>query len=157
MRASTIHAFFETAARNPAGRAVRYRSDSGTWTSLRWGDYAKEVRKVARGLVAIGVGPGDRVAICGPNRLEWLLSDLGALACGAVPAPYYPTLPADQAAYVLEHSESRVAVVHDAAQLAKIEASRRRLPRLRQGVLMVGSAAGAISVADLEPRAAAPA
>jgi long-subunit acyl-CoA synthetase (AMP-forming) len=155
MRASTIHAFFETAARNPACPAVRYRARSSGWTSLRWADYAKEVRKVARGLVALGVGPGDRVAVCGPNRLEWLLADMGALAAGAVPAPYYPTLPADQAAYVLEHSEARVAVVHDAAQLAKIEVSRRRLPRLEHVVLMEGSAAGAISFADLQRGAGA--
>ncbi|TMA16264.1 MAG: long-chain fatty acid--CoA ligase, partial [Deltaproteobacteria bacterium] len=140
MRASTIHAFFETAARDPAGRAVRYRAGPARWTSLSWADYAKEVRKVARGLVALGIGPGDRVAICGPNRLEWLLADFGALAAGAIPAPYYPTLPADQAAYVLEHSEARIAIVHDAAQLAKIGASRSRLPRLRHVVLMEGSA-----------------
>src|SRR5438105_120634 len=78
MRASTIHAFFETAARDPAGRAVRYRAGPARWTSLSWADYAKEVRKVARGLVALGIGPGDRVAICGPNRLEWLLADFGS-------------------------------------------------------------------------------
>jgi len=155
MRASTIHAFFETAARDPAGRAVRYRAGPARWTSLSWADYAKEVRKVARGLVALGIGPGDRVAICGPNRLEWLLADFGALAAGAIPAPYYPTLPADQAAYVLEHSEARIAIVHDAAQLAKIGASRSRLPRLRHVVLMEGSAPGAISFADLRRGAAA--
>src|SRR5207248_2116617 len=84
MRASTIHAFFETAARYPAGPAIRHRAGSGKWASLRWADYAQEVRRVARGLVALGVGPGDRVAICGPNRLEWLLADFGALAAGAV-------------------------------------------------------------------------
>src|SRR3954469_9911618 len=155
MRASTIHAFFETAARNPAGAAVRHRTGPARWTSLRWADYAKAARKIARGFVALGVGPGDRVAICGPNRPEWLLSDLGALAAGAVPAPYSPTLPADQAGYVLEHSEARVAVVHDAAQLAKIEGSRRRLPRLKHVVLMEGSAPGAISFADLQRGAGA--
>jgi len=155
MRASTIQAFFETAARDPGGAAVRSRGAGSEWTSLSWGDYAKEVRKVARGLVALGVGPGDRIAICGPNRLEWLLSDLGALAAAAVPAPYYPTLPVDQVAYVLEHSEARVAIVHDLAQLAKIDASRRRLPRLKHVVLLEGSAQGAISFADLRRCASA--
>src|SRR5256885_1990537 len=139
MRASTIHAFFETAARNPRASAVRFRSAPAQWASLSWSEYAAKVRTFSRGLVALGVAPGDRVAICGPNRVEWLLADLAVLAAGAVPAPYYPTLPADQAAYVLKHSEARVAIVHDGAQLAKIEASRRRLPRLRHVVLMDGS------------------
>src|SRR3954470_2901326 len=138
MRASTIHAFFETAARNADRPAVRFRI-AGNWKSLSWTEYASGTRKVARGLVSLGVTPGDRVAICGANRIEWLLSDLGALAAGAIPAPYYPTLPADQAAYVLEHSKARVAIVQDAAQLGKIEASRHRLRNLRHVVLMEGT------------------
>ncbi|MFL5412577.1 MAG: AMP-dependent synthetase/ligase [Myxococcales bacterium] len=150
MRASTIHAFFETAARQPERPAVRFRSSPGTWTSIRWSKYATEVRRVARGLLSLGVKAGDRVAICGSNRFEWLLADLGALAAGAVPAPYYPTLPPDQAAYVIDQSEARVAIVEDAGQLAKIEKSRKLLPRLRQCVLMEGSAKGAISFADLQ-------
>src|SRR3954464_12025646 len=136
MRASTIHAFFETAARRPERAAVRFRSSPGTWTSIRWSKYATGGRRVARALLSLGVKAGDRVAICGSNRFEWLLADLGALAAGAVPAPYYPTLPPDQAAYVIDHSEARVAIVEDAGQLAKIEKSRKLLPRLRQCVLM---------------------
>src|SRR3954451_4416540 len=142
MRASTIHAFFETAARHPESAAVRFRSSPGTWTSIRWSKYAAEVRRVARGLLSLGVKAGDRVAICGSNRLELLLADLGTLAAGAVPAPYYPTLPPVQAAYVIEHSEARIAIVEDAAQLAKIDKARKLLPRLRHIVLMEGSARG---------------
>src|SRR3954462_493801 len=138
MRASTIHAFFETAARQPERAAVRFRSSPGTWMSIRWSKYAAEVRRVARGLLSLGVKAGDRVAICGSNRFEWLLADLGALAAGAVPAPYYPTLTAEQGAYVVEHSESVLAIVHDAAQVAKLDAMRARLPRLRICVVMEG-------------------
>jgi long-chain acyl-CoA synthetase len=144
-RTSTIHAFFETAAREPDRIALKRRLSSGRWSALTRAEYAREVRRVARALIALGVGPGERIALCGPNRPEWLLTDLGALAAGAVPAPYYPTLPAEQAAYVVEHSESVLAIVHDAKQLAKLDAMRARLPRLRARVVMEGSAPGALS------------
>jgi long-chain acyl-CoA synthetase len=153
-RTSTIHAFFETAARQPGAVAVRWRPSPGRWSALTWAEYAREVRRVARALAALGVQPGERVALCGPNRPEWLLADLGALAAGAVPAPYYPTLTAGQAGYVVEHSEAVVAIVHDAAQLAKLDAMRPRLPRLRTCVVMEGAAEGALGWSGFLARAA---
>jgi long-chain acyl-CoA synthetase len=153
-RTSTIHAFFETAAQAASAVAVRRRLSPGRWSALTWAEYAREVRRVARGLAALGVRPGDRVALCGPNRPEWLLADLGALAGGAVPAPYYPTLTAEQAGYVVAHSEAVVAIVHDAAQLAKLDAMRPRLPRLRTCVVMEGDAAGALSWIEFLARGA---
>jgi long-chain acyl-CoA synthetase len=153
-RTSTIHAFFETAAAQADRIALKRRSHDGRWSGVSWTDYAREVRRVARSLIALGVKRGDRVALCGPNRPEWLFADLGALAAAAVPAPYYPTLTAAQAAYVVEHSEAVLAIVGDAAQLAKLEAMRARLPRLRACVLMDGSAAGALSWADFLARGA---
>ncbi|HKC59384.1 MAG TPA: long-chain fatty acid--CoA ligase [Myxococcales bacterium] len=151
-RTSTIHAFFETAAQEPDRVALRHRLSPGRWSAMTRAEYAREVRRIARALIALGVRPGERIALCGPNRPEWLLSDLGALAAGAIPAPYYPTLPAEQAAYVVEHSESVVAVVHDANQLAKLDAMRARLPRLRARVLMEGSAPGALSWTEFVAR-----
>src|SRR4051794_7839335 len=72
MRCSTIHAFFETARRIPAQPAHLVRLAPGRWASLSWADAAAAVRRVARALVALGVQPGDRVALSGPNRVEWL-------------------------------------------------------------------------------------
>src|SRR5216683_2604184 len=153
MRTSTIHGFFATAARDPDRVAVKRRLGPGRWSAMTWDEYAREVRRVARALVALGVRPGERIALCGPNRPEWLLADLGALAAGAVPAPYYPTLTAEQATYVVEHSESVLAIVHDAKQLAKLDAMRSRPPRLRARVVMEGAAPGALSWSEFVARA----
>ena len=153
IRTSTIHGFFATAARDPDRVAVKRRLGPGRWSAMTWDEYAREVRRVARALVALGVRPGERIALCGPNRPEWLLADLGALAAGAVPAPYYPTLTAEQATYVVEHSESVLAIVHDAKQLAKLDAMRSRLPRLRARVVMEGAAPGALSWSEFVARA----
>ncbi len=150
MRCSTIHAFFETAAGCPERPALKRRLAPGRWAEMSWSQYATEVRRVGRALIALGVQAGDRVAICGPNVPEWLLANLGTLAAGAVPAPYYPTLTTEQSAYVVEHSEAILAVAHDAGQLAKLDAAKERLPRMRTTLIATDSSAPATSV-GLQP------
>jgi long-subunit acyl-CoA synthetase (AMP-forming) len=145
MRTSTIHSLFDTAARLGARTAFRY---DGRATS--WQEYAALVRRVARGLIALGVQPGDAVSIVGPNRPEWALANFAAMAAGAVPAPIYPTLTAEQAGYIAAHSEAVIAVVQDAAQLAKLRA--QPLPKLRAVVLIEGRADGALSWEELLAR-----
>ena len=140
-RRSTIDAFFENAHRLEARIALRHKVD-GAWRETSWGDYARLVRRAARAFVHLGVAAGGAVIIVGPNRPEWVIADLGAMAAGAVPAPIYPTLTGDQAAWVAAHCEATVAVVHDAAQLAKLRAEQARLPRLTRFVLMEGQGDG---------------
>src|SRR6267142_6993523 len=116
---TTIHAFFETARR--LGSRLAWKYGAGEWT---WSQAAQLVRRTARALMALGVKPGDSVCIVGPNRPEWVIADLATMAAGAVPAPIYPTLTAEQAGYVAEHSGANVAVVHDQAQLQKLRSQR---------------------------------
>jgi long-chain acyl-CoA synthetase len=117
----TIRAFFETARRH--GSRLAWKHGAREWT---WSQAALEVRRVARALIALGVGPGDSVSIVGPNRPEWVMADLGALAAGAVPAPIYPTLTPDQTRYIADHSGAAVAVVADEAQERKLRGTAIR-------------------------------
>jgi len=94
---TTIGAFFETAGRHP-GR-LAWKHGRREWT---WEEAARDVRRVARALIALGVAPGGSVAIVGPNRPEWVSGDLGAIAAGAIPTPIYPTLTGEQARIVPE-------------------------------------------------------
>jgi len=135
MRCSTIHAFFETARRLEGRTAYRHEA-SGGFVEVSWTTYATQVRETARGFLALGVQRGETIAIIGPNRPEWIIADLGALAAGAVPAPIYPTSTPAQIKYVLEHSEAVVAVVHDKSLLARLPQPLPR--RLRAVVLMDG-------------------
>jgi len=112
---STIRSFFETARRQ--GPRLAWKHGAREWT---WFQAATDVRRVARALIALGVRPGDSVSIVGPNRPEWVMADLGALAAGAVPAPIYPTLTAEQTRYIADHSGAGVAVVSDETQEAKL-------------------------------------
>ena len=94
------------------------------------------IRDFSLGLGALGVEPGDRVAILSDSRPEWVIADLAALTAGAVTAPIYPTLPAAQVRYILADSGARVAVVADATQAAKVRAAWDDLPALSALVII---------------------
>lgn len=102
---------------------------------MSWSEYGRAVDEVAAALVALGVAPGERVAILSGNRREWHLADLGILTAGAVTVPVYQTNSSSQVAYVLAHSSARYCFVEDGAQLAKVLLRRDELPAL-QGVVV---------------------
>ncbi len=119
MPQTTLHAFFQTAQRFGPRLAWKHGERQFTWSEA-----AHVVRRAARAFIALGVKPGECVSIMGSNRPEWVIADLAAIAAGAVPAPIYPTLTAEQAGYIARHSAAVVAVVQDVAQLQKLRAQR---------------------------------
>ncbi len=64
--------------------------------------------RLARGLMSLGVGPGDKVAICSGNRSEWCLVDQAILRIGAITVPIYPTSSAEDYKFILRHAEVKV-------------------------------------------------
>jgi long-chain acyl-CoA synthetase len=118
------------------------------WESMGHADLAARVDELALGLLALGVEPGDRVAILSRTRAEWTLADLAILRAGAVVVPVYETSSPEEARYVLEHSGTRAVFCEDAARLRTLEAGGRP-PELRHVVLLEGSADGAASLAEL--------
>jgi long-chain acyl-CoA synthetase len=103
------------------------------------GDSTKEwferLRDLSLGLRALGVSPGDRVAIMSESRPEWLLTDLALLVYGAVSVPVYPTLSAPQARYILADAAARLVFVSSQEQLEKIQRVRHELPALEAVVV----------------------
>ena len=99
---------------------------------------AEVYRRVGRlhfELKDVGLGPGDRCALMSENRWEWAVADFAMMTAGIVSVPLYPTLPAEQAHYIVEHSEARVAFVSNQGQLDKILEVWDRLPNL-EGVVV---------------------
>ncbi|GAT70763.1 long-chain fatty acid--CoA ligase [Planomonospora sphaerica] len=94
---------FVQAARWP-DRAAVSRKAAGVWTPLTWGELAEQVVSLARGLIAAGVRPGDRVALMSATRLEWALCDFAIWAAGAVTVPIYETSSADQVGWIFADS-----------------------------------------------------
>ncbi|MBM7170540.1 long-chain fatty acid--CoA ligase [Streptomyces sp. G44] len=115
--------------------ALRYRRE-GEWTTLSYTGLRDAARRVGRALIALGVRPGDRVAILSETRPEWTCAHFGAFAAGAVVVPVYPTAGDDEAAWVLDDSGAAVVLCEDETQTAKAERLRGqgRLPGVRHVV-----------------------
>jgi long-chain acyl-CoA synthetase len=131
--------------------AVRYK-DGEQWVDRSFNEVVEIVRPLALGLAELGIAKGDRVSILGNTRPEWTYFDFAALSIGATVVPIYQTNSPEECRYVLENSDSRIVVVEDTEQLAKVRQVKAQLPKLEQIVLMEGSAEDAISMADLSAK-----
>ncbi|KIQ16196.1 AMP-dependent synthetase/ligase [Rhodococcus sp. MEB064] len=94
---------------------VYRRATRDGWEDVRAGDFAAQVRAVAKGLIASGVTQGDRVALMSATRFEWPLMDYAIWSAGAVTVPVYETSSADQVRWILENSGAVAAVVETVA------------------------------------------
>jgi long-chain acyl-CoA synthetase len=101
-------------------RVALRRKDYGIWNRISWREYGQKVREAAAGLLAIGLERGDRVAILGDNRPEWLICHLAIMTIGCVTCGVYPTSASEQVAYVVGHSESTVLFVENEEQVDKV-------------------------------------
>ncbi|MGD9700968.1 MAG: long-chain fatty acid--CoA ligase [Acidimicrobiia bacterium] len=97
-------------------------------------EFASRVRRLAKGLVAAGVMPGDRVALMAHTRLEWLLVDYATLLAGGVTVPIYDTSSAEQLQWIVSDSGSVVLVVETAAMRETFEWMSDQLPECRRVV-----------------------
>ena len=99
--------------------------------------------------------PGDRIGILSENRPEWAIADYACLMLGATDVPLYPSLPAEQIAYILRDSGSSVIFVSDAQESAKIASIRAECPALRTVIAFDEDVPGVdMSLAALESRGA---
>ena len=102
----------------------------GIWQTWTWRQICDEVRALACGLATMGLARGDKVAIIGDNRphLYWAMTATQCL--GGVPVPLYQDAVAEEMQFVLEHAETRFAVVEDQEQVDKLLAVQERCPKL---------------------------
>jgi long-subunit acyl-CoA synthetase (AMP-forming) len=109
----------QQAIERPDRKALVEVDPGGGWVSTTWGEYWHAARNLAKGLIALGVQPGDGVALIGNNRRDWVISQMGISAAAAVPAPIYVTNTVEQVAYIVNHCRAKVAICDSQAQLDK--------------------------------------
>jgi long-chain acyl-CoA synthetase len=114
--------------------AVRFKSGEG-WTDVSFSDVGITVSEVARGLIDLGIEPGDKVAILSHTRPEWSYACFGILSAGGALVTIYQTNSPEECRYVLHHSDSRAVFVEDAGQLAKIRQIEDQCPELEHIVV----------------------
>jgi long-subunit acyl-CoA synthetase (AMP-forming) len=120
-RRATLPAVIKDAAVLRADRILYVRPDGGEVTTAQFYGLA---RHVAKGLIALGVQPGQGVGILGANSVEWFASDWGAVLAGALPAPSYPTNSSETVAYIADHSSTAITFVDDDHALIKAIAAK---------------------------------
>ena len=140
----------DSAARH-SGTALRY-PEGDRWRQISYPALGQDVREIAKGLIALGVQAGDRVAILSNTRAEWTLADFGAICAGAVVVPVYQTCSPEECHYVLEHSGATAIFCEDDEQLAKLREIRSELPALRDVIALEGQPEGALSLDALRDR-----
>lgn len=104
----------------------------GEWKPTSTQQYLDQANAISRGLLKMGVGQNDKVAIISmTNRTEWNICDIGILQLGAQDVPIYPTISEDDYQYVLNHSESKFCFVSCTEVLEKINKIRDKVPSLK--------------------------
>ncbi len=125
------------AAEAPNRTALRVKQ-SGIWQDITWAEYRGAVERIAFGLAALGIGPGERVAIQSENRPEWLFADLASASLRAAIVGFYPTNPVAEVTYLLRDSGARVLIAEDQEQVDKALAAEPDAPDLEWIVSLDG-------------------
>ncbi len=113
------------------GVALREKA-YGIWQPYTWHDYAEYVKNTALGLIAVGLKRGDRIGIITNNHAEWLFSELGGQAAGAVTLNLFTTAVAEELVHSLNRVSATYVIVQDQEQADKILDSRKKLPHVRR-------------------------
>src|SRR5579871_5438753 len=133
--ATLVSLFLDQARARGAAPALKSKRGDA-WQATSWAEWERRSRAVAAGLVEAGVAAGDRVAIFGTTREEWVVTDMAVLLAGAVTVPIYPSLIGEQAAYILDDSGARVLVAEDASFVRRVaDASPETVKRLARTML----------------------
>ncbi|MGW5521374.1 AMP-dependent synthetase/ligase [Gordonia sp. NPDC003950] len=104
---------FGIVERNPAKTVFREKRD-GQWEPVRADDVARRITELAKGLAAVGVNPGDRVALLCRTRLDWILLDFAIWSAGAITVPIYDSSSAGQIEWILQDSGATTIILEDA-------------------------------------------
>ena len=136
-KGKTLHSSEETIVQMVDARAAKYgdrtvmqSKQNGSWVDVTWSRLAGAYRDVARGLLQLGLGHNDSIAILSENRPEWAFADLGIYATKGVVVPLYWTLTPSQIRYILKDSTAKAIFVSNADFLDRILQIRSELPDL---------------------------
>ncbi len=129
---ATIASRIQRRAKTTPDEVALRQKSLGIWQEISWSEYWHQIEAVAYGLIALGVEPGDRVAIHSENRPEWIVADAACSAIRATCVGLYPTNPAAEVEYLLGDSATRVLIAEDQEQLDKALEVKDRLPELER-------------------------
>ncbi len=150
----TIADLIPKAAQMYAGKTAARHKVDGEWVDVSFEELGGIVSEVGRGLIAMGLEPGERVSILCSTRPEWVYGSFAVSSAGGVVVPIYATNSPEECEWVAGNSESAAIIVENAEQYAKIAEVRDRLPELRFVVAIdpSGETGDAISLEELREK-----
>lgn len=120
-------------ANHPQAKAYNARDENGNWVSYSTDDAIEIGNQVSRGLLKLGVRPGDKIATAiYKNRPEWVFLDIGIAQIGAINVPVYPTISPDDYEYIFNDAEVKFAVVGIGDLYDKVRAAQPSVPSLQE-------------------------
>jgi long-chain acyl-CoA synthetase len=127
--------FFEIVVRG-GDRPFLWAKTGGKYQSLSWAETARAVNRLARGLVALGVAPGDRVALAAENRPEWIIADLAIMSAGAITVPAYTTNTIEDHRHILGNSGARAVIVSKPPISERVATAAQQVPSVQAVIAM---------------------
>ena len=154
---SAAHMYRDRVKETPNGVAYKFAEvgpSGDTWKSVTWAEAKKHTDALSAGLIALGVQPEERVAIAAGTRIEWVYADLANMTAGLATTTIYPTTIADDVAFIISDSGSKVVFAENAAQVDKLRSIKGEIPEVVKVVVFdtdgVDLDDWVMSLADLE-------
>ena len=138
---SVGHLFRDRVSATPDGAAYLYanvKPEGDEWVTVTWSELDVVVREIGAGLIALGVEPEDRVAIASGTRYEWALADLAVMVAGGATTTIYPTTMADDVAFILSDSGTKIVFAENSEQLEKLRGIRASTPAVTRVIVFDG-------------------
>jgi long-chain acyl-CoA synthetase len=141
--------FLNTCRIYPKPELLKGKAD-GSWYALSTEEFGRRVRRLSLGLRALGLKPGDKVALLAESGPDWVISDFAILCSGGVTVPIFPTLPAEQIRYIVHDAEAKMFLAAGGVLWEKVTAIRDQLPLIEK-VIFLGrdEAPGGMPLADV--------
>lgn len=128
----TIPALFHSQVKQSGNRVAMRKKILGIWREITWQEYYDSVKTAGMALLSLGIKKGDCISILSENNPRWVYTDIAAQCIGGITAGIYTTSSPDEAAFIIDHSESSLVFVENEEQLDKILSVKMDLPLLEK-------------------------
>ncbi|MBI4963980.1 MAG: AMP-binding protein [Desulfomonile tiedjei] len=129
------HLLMENAKKFGPEKVALREKEFGIWQSVSWQQYFDNVRDLALGLLALGCQPGDKLAILGDNRPQWVYSELAIQSLGGAALGIFPDSHLDQVKYIIDHSDAVFLIVEDQEQTDKFLQIKEACPKIKHVIV----------------------
>src|SRR5579863_3720103 len=146
--------FFATAQRR-GERPFLWAKKDGRYQPTSWTEAANMVSRLARGLVALGIAPGDRVVLAAESRPEWVIADLAIMSAGAIAVPAYTTNTVEDHRHILGNSGARAVITSKPPLSERVCEAAVQLPNVRRVIAMENAGEGTLAWDDVLAQGAA--